>query len=170
MSMFTDAEVEEEFRDFLLKSAETDDIKNDIFMYLKRMGAREPYVAYIKGAIAEVRVGTVSDDIKGLSKPYAEALNIFIRNARTRYDDDFISTGVELLVSIVSERNDNGAWVARPEALAAALELGVSELTDYKRPPLKKELVKLYGVSLITLNKYYRILFEDPDAGDHNAD
>ena len=46
--MFTDAEVEEEFRDFLLKSAEPDDIKNDIFMYLKRMGAREPYVAYIK--------------------------------------------------------------------------------------------------------------------------
>ena len=31
--MFTDAEVEEEFRDFLLKSAEKDEIKNDIFMY-----------------------------------------------------------------------------------------------------------------------------------------
>ncbi len=170
MSMFTDAEVEEEFRDFLLKSAETDEIKNDIFMYLKRMGAREPYVAYIKGAIAEVRVGTVSDDIKDLPKPYAEALNIFIKSVRTRYEDDFVSTGVDLLVSIVSERKDSGAWVARPEALAAALELGVSELMDYKRLPLKKELVKLYGISLITLNKYYRILFEDPDAGDHNAD
>jgi hypothetical protein len=77
---------------------------------------------------------------------------------------------VELLVSVVSERNDGGAWVARPAALAAALELGVSELMDYKRPPLKKELVALYGVSLITLNKYYRILFEGPDAGDRDAD
>jgi tetratricopeptide (TPR) repeat protein len=170
MSMFTDAEVEEEFRNFLLKSAETDEIKNDIFMYLKRMGAREPYVAYIKGAIAEVRVGTVSEDIKGLPAPFAEALNTFIKNAKTRYDDDFVSTGVELLVSIVSERNDSGAWVARPSALAAALELCVSELMDYKRPPLKKELVKIYGVSLITLNKYYRILFEDPDTGENDAD
>lgn len=170
MSMFTDAEVEEEFRDFLLKSAETDEIKNDIFMYLKRMGAREPYVAYIKGAIAEVRVGTVSDDIKDLPGPYAAALNIFIKSVRERYDDDFLSTGVELLVSIAGERNDRGAWIARPEALAAALELGVSELMDYKRPPLKKELVRIYGVSLITLNKYYRIIFEDPETGDHNAD
>ncbi len=170
MSMFTDAEVEEEFRDFLLKSAETDDIKNDIFMYLKRMGAREPYVAYIKGAIAEVRVGTVSEDIKDLPKPYAEALNIFIKSVRTRYGDEFVTSGVELLVSIVGERNDGGAWVARPEALAAALELGVSELMDYKRPPLKKELVNMYGISLITLNKYYRIIFEDPHAGGFHAD
>ncbi len=170
MSMFTDAEVEEEFRDFLLKSAETDEIKNDIFMYLKRMGAREPYVAYIKGAIAEVRVGTVSDDMKDLPAPYAAALNIFIKSVRLRYNDDFLSTGVELLVSIAGERNDGGTWVARPEALAAALELGVSELMDYKRPPLKKELIKTYGISLITLNKYYRIIFEEPEMGDPNAD
>lgn len=170
MSMFTDAEVEEEFRDFLLKSAETDEIKNDIFMYLKRMGAREPYVAYIKGAIAEVRVGSVSDDIKDLPAPYAAALNVFIKNVRTLYDDEFLSTGVELLVSIAGERNDGGKWIARPEALAAALELGVSELTDYKRPPLKKDLVKRYGISLITLNKYYRIIFEEPEMDGPDAD
>jgi len=170
MSMFSDAEVEEEFRDFLLKSSEKDEIKNDIFMYLKRMGAREPYVAYIRGAIAEVRVGMVSEDIKNLPAPFAEALNTFIKRARTRYDNDFITAGVELLISVVAERKDSGAWVKRPNALAAALELFVSELMDYKRPPLKKDLVKIYGISLRTLNKYYKIMFEDPGAGDHDAD
>ena len=79
MCMFSDAEVEEEFRNFLLKSAEPDEIKNDVFLYLKRMGAKEPYVAYIKGAIAEVRVGSVSEDLKSLPEPYAEALDAFIR-------------------------------------------------------------------------------------------
>lgn len=59
MCMFSNAEIEEEFRNYLLKSTEPDDIKNDVFMYLKHMGAKEPYVAYIKGAIAEVRVVTV---------------------------------------------------------------------------------------------------------------
>ena len=55
-------------------------------------------------------------------------------------------------------------------ALAAALELFVSELMDYKRPPLKKDLVKIYGISQSTLNKYYKKMFEDPGTGDHDAD
>ena len=127
-------------------------------------------MAYIRGAIAEVRVGMVSEDIKNLPAPFAEALNTFIKRARTRYDNDFITAGVELLISVVAERKDSGAWVKRPNALAAALELFVSELMDYKRPPLKKDLVKIYGISLRTLNKYYKIMFEDPGAGDHDAD
>ena len=168
MSMFADAKVEEAFRDFLLKSGEPDDIKNDVFMYLKRMGAKEPYVAYIKGAIAEVRVGTVSEDIKKLPEPYAKALGFFIKNARERYDDSFVSSGVELLVSIVTESKDDGAWIVKPQALAAALELCISELMDDVAVPLKKELTQLYGISLTTLNKYYSKLFED--YGDRRFD
>ena len=168
MSMFADAKVEEVFRDFLLKSTEPDEIKNDIFMYLKRMGAKEPYVAYIKGAIAEVRVGTVSEDIKKLPEPYAHALGYYIKNTRERYEDSFVTSGIELLVSIVTERHDDGKWVVKPQALAAALELCTSELIDSVSIPLKKELTQLYGVSLTTLNKYYAKLFDD--VGDRHFD
>lgn len=168
LSMFSDEKAEEAMRDFLLKSTENDDIKNDVFMYLKRMGAKEPYVAYIKGSIAEVRVGTISEDIKTLPEPYAQALAIFIKKVRDRYEDSFLSSGLELLVTIAKERNDNGAWIAKPQALAAALELCVSELMEEKRPPLKKELQQLYEISPATLNKYYNMLFED--AGDRRFD
>ena len=92
------------------------------------------------------------------------------QKARTRYDNDFITAGVELLISLVAERKDSGAWVQRPSALAAALERFVSELMDYKHPPLKKDLIKIYGVSLRTLNKYYKIFFEDPGVGDRDVD
>lgn len=168
LSIFSDEKAEEAMRDFLLKSTETDEIKNDVFMYLKRMGAKEPYVAYIKGSIAEVRVGTVSEDIKALPPQYAQALAIFIKNVRDRYEDSFLSSGVELLVTIAKERNDDGLWVSKPQALAAALELCVSELMENIRPPYKKELQQIYQISPATLNKYYNMLFED--VGDRRFD
>jgi len=170
MSMFSDKKVENAFRDFLLKSTEPDEIKNDIFMYLKRMGAKEPYVAYIRGAIAEVRVGAVSEDIKSLPAPFAEVLSSFIKQASSRYDDNFVSAGVDLLVSIVKARSDDGKWVRKPEGMAAALELFISELMDNVNLPLKKDLVRIYGVSLATINRYYDKLYEDIPGGDRRFD
>ena len=93
MCMFTDAHVEDEFRNFLLKTSEKDEIKNDIFMHLKRMGAKEPYVAYIKGAIAEVRVGSVSEDIGNMAKPYAEVLGHYIKYTRDIYESEVMTGG-----------------------------------------------------------------------------
>lgn len=167
MSIFSDEKVENEFRDFLLKSTESDEIKNDVFMYLKRMNAEEPYVAFINGAIAEVRVGSVSEDIENLPKPYIETLNIFVKNARSRYDDAMITTGVEVLVSIFKNNGDDGKWITRPQALAAAVEFFACELLGQKMP-LKKELIKIYKTSLATLNKFYKII--NKETGDINAD
>jgi hypothetical protein len=159
MSMFSDTRVEEAFRDFLLKSSETDDIKNDIFMYLKKMGAKEPYVAYIKGAIAEVRVGTVSEDLKSLPQRYADALSSFIGHARPRYNDEFVALGVELMLNIVKGRKDDGKWIKTPDAFAAALELYVCETTEDIQPPSKRELSEVYSISVPTLNRYFAELF-----------
>lgn len=160
ISMLSDEKAEETLRDVLLKSTESDEMKNDVFMYLNRMGAKEPYVAYINGAIAEVRVGSMSEDIGNLPQPYAKALSIFVENAKDRYDDAFISAGAQLVMTIAKERNDEGVWIKKSEALAAALELCVSELLEIKRRPLKKELQQIYSVTLTTLNKYYNMLFE----------
>lgn len=160
ISMLSDEKAEETLRDVLLKSTESDEMKNDVFMYLNRMGAKEPYVAYINGAIAEVRVGSMSEDIGNLPPPYAKALSIFVENAKDRYDDAFITAGAQLVMTIAKERNDEGVWIKKSEALAAALELCVSELLEIKRRPLKKELQQIYSVTLTTLNKYYNMLFE----------
>ena len=71
-------------------------------------------------------------------------------------------------MSVAKERGDDGAWIGKPEGMAAALELCVSELLDNVRPPLKKELVEIYGVSHGTLARYYEKLFED--TGDRRFD
>ncbi len=170
MSIFSDKRVEEEFRSFLLKSAETDEIKNDVFMYLKRMNAKEPYVAYIKGAISEVRVGSVSEEINNLPEKYIETLKYFIKNTRDRYSDDFVTTGVELMATIARERKDNGVWIKRPAAFAAALEYCVCNLLENINTPRKKELAQIYGANLDTLNRYCNKIYGLPKEGVPDAD
>ncbi len=169
MSLFSDEKVEEEFRSFLLRSTETDEIKNDIFMCLKRIGAKEPYVAYIKGSIVEVRVGSISEEIRSLPRPYSDTLNCFIKHTRNKYADDFISSGIELLTSIAKDRGDSGVWIVRPQALAAALEYFICEIDGKVGIPLKKDLTKRYGTTLATLNKYYDMLCEQ-QLGEDDAD
>ncbi len=166
MCMFTDEEVEEEFRNFLLKSGETDEIKNDVFLYLKRMGAKEPYVAYIKGSIAEVRVGSVSEDLKALAEPYAEALDIFIRNARRRKEDGVITGGVELLVTVARQKADRGEWVRKPEALAAALEYVAMHRADEAHMLTQPQIAEVYQVALSTLRRYCAVIYEVTENGE----
>ena len=166
MCMFSDEDVEEEFRNFLLKSAEPDEIKNDVFLYLKRMGAKEPYVAYIKGAIAEVRVGNVSDDLKTLAEPYAKALDHFIRGARSRQSDGVITAGVELLVTIAKRMNDRGRWIGKPEALAAAMEYIATQYAENATMLTQRKLAEFYGVSMGTLSRYLGIIHREMENGD----
>lgn len=166
MCMFSDAEVEEEFRNFLLKSAETDEIKNDVFLYLKRMGAEEPYVAYIKGAIAEVRVGSVSEDLKTLAEPYAAALDHFIRTARQRQDDSVITSGVELLVMVSKHKGDKGGWIRKPEVLAAALEYVALHRTQGAALLTQKQIAEIYHIAVPTLSRYCALIYEVLDDAD----
>lgn len=166
MCMFSDKNVEDEFRNFLLKSTETDEIKNDVFMCLKRIGAEEPYVAYIKGSIVEVRVGNVSEEIKNLPKPYADTINCFIKNTRAIYSDDFISSGIELLASMAKNRKDNGRWITRPQALAAAMEYYLNETKHDDELPQVSEMVKKYGTTITTFNKFYDIICQEQKGKD----
>ncbi len=170
MSMFSDDSVEDEFRNFILKTSEKDDLKNDIFMHLKRMGAKEPYVAYIKGAIAEVRVGSVSEDIGNMAKPYTEVLGHYIKCTRDLYDSEVMASGVELLATIAKLRSDDGAWITRPKAFAAALELYICEISGLTDVPTKKELIERYQVTLGSLNRYYHIVDAYLEEGDGDAD
>ena len=170
MCMFSDDNVEEEFRNFLLKTAEKDEIKNDIFMHLKRMGAKEPYVAFIKGSIAEVRVGNLSENLENMNKPYADALDWYIRNTKHINNSEVMTAGVEIVARIAKYKNDDGVWIALPQAFAAALELYVCETSGLAATPARKDLVQRYKVSHGELSRYYHMICEYLEEGDDDAD
>ena len=170
MCMFSDEHVEEEFRNFLLKTSEKDEIKNDIFMYLKRMGAKEPYIAYVKGSIAEVRVGNVTEDISKMAKPYADALGFFVKNTRKLYSSEIMTAGVELIATIAKLRGDDGKWIKHPQAFAAALELCICHISDIAKAPTFKQLSQRYDITRSTFNRYYQTIAEYLEEGDDYAD
>ena len=58
---FEDEKAEEFFRRFLLSKEEPDELKNQALLCLRRMQAPQPYIAYLSGKIAEVRVGVVEE-------------------------------------------------------------------------------------------------------------
>ncbi|MEI6101984.1 MAG: tetratricopeptide repeat protein, partial [Eubacteriales bacterium] len=65
---FNDKKAETKLRSYILNADQPDDVKNEIFVLLKRMEAPEPYIAYIGGNIVEVKVGMIDsrDDKKAL--------------------------------------------------------------------------------------------------------
>jgi tetratricopeptide (TPR) repeat protein len=74
ISGFGDKKAEDKLRSYILNADQPDDVKNEIFVLLKRMGAAEPYIAYIGGNIVEVKVGVAEnrEDKKSLLGGAAE--------------------------------------------------------------------------------------------------
>jgi hypothetical protein len=57
ISGFGDKKAEDKLKSYILNADQPDDVKNEIFVLLKRMGVAEPFIAYIGGNIVEVKVG-----------------------------------------------------------------------------------------------------------------
>jgi hypothetical protein len=131
------------------------------------MGAKEPYVAYIKGAIAEVRVGSVSEDLKALPEPYAEALDCFIRTVRRRQEDGVITAGLELLVTVAKRKSDKGEWIRKPQVFAAALEYVAIRRAQEAALLTQNQIAEIYQVAVPTLRRYCSVIYgvlEDGEA------
>ena len=169
ISAFADERSEEIFRDFILKSTEPDELKNDVFLYLNNMGAKEPYIALIKGEFAEVRIDTASSKINDLANKYLDTLNLFMRRCIKRHEEKTITSGVELFISFASKKGSDAAWIRRPEALAAALELVTCEKLSLKKES-KARLATLYSTTAATITRYYNILKETEPYGGENND
>lgn len=166
ISVFGDERSEEIYRDFILKSSEPDELKNDVFLYLNNMGAQEPYIALIKGEFAEVRIDTASSRINELANKYLDALNIFMRVCVKRLEEKTITAGIELLINFASKKGADASWIRRPEALAAALELVICEQTG-KKSESKRRLADLYGTTAATITRYYNTIMEyEPYGGE----
>lgn len=166
ISKFGDERSEDIYRDFILKSSEPDELKNDVFLYLNNMGAEEPYIALIKGEFAEVRIDTASSRINELANKYLNALNIYMRVCANRLDKKNITAGIEFLINFASEKGADTSWIRRPEALAGALELVIRKQKSLKSES-KKRLAELYGTTAATITKYYKIIMEyEPYGGE----
>ena len=93
---FHDEEAIRILKSFLLNENEPDSIKNEIFIMFNTIGVKQPYIAYISGKIAEVRVGSIENRV-GLSKCHEELVSVILSSPYTESNKNIISDSIKTL-------------------------------------------------------------------------
>lgn len=94
---FEDEKAEEFFRRFLLSRDEPDELKNQALLCLRRMQAEQPYIAYLSGKIAEVRVGVVEEMSSDFTGSHQRVLEEIIALASDYGWKQYMPGAIELM-------------------------------------------------------------------------
>ena len=151
---------EEMLREFLLNAEEGDEIKREVMANLKSMGAKEPYIALMEGAIVEVRLNVFESDFP-LTDAQQEALNIAVEKIPGRLYEDRIDHNhmmqgmMQIWLAFLREEArlaGSRLRIVTPKNWAAALAVCLLELEEipYSRP----EICEAFEVNSSTLSKY----------------
>ncbi|MEA4852913.1 MAG: tetratricopeptide repeat protein [Christensenella sp.] len=92
-----DEKAERVLRRYLLRRGQPDEVKNDIFIILKRIGAKEPYVAYFNGAIVEVKVGMVDPEMENAPKEYTAVFDLILSTSSEHFSEQLAGDAASLL-------------------------------------------------------------------------
>lgn len=99
---FADEKAERMLREFLLNKKHGDDVKNDVFILLKRMNAKEPYVAYIDNDVVEVKVGAYDSAGNDLSDDFAKLFKLLYDIVDECYPEEVLKTMLEVVQRYIS--------------------------------------------------------------------
>lgn len=123
LCLVDDESAEETLRDFIMRRDEPDSIKNDAFALLKRMNAKEPFVAYMNDGLVEARV-TVFDREKSFAAPdhYGVVLELCLHRMKLRHKDHLTDSAVTIWSKYVDTFSGLYPHLHTREAWAAALE------------------------------------------------
>ncbi len=145
---------EEYFRARLLSKHDNDEVKRDVYAYLKRMDATEPYYAHTKHGIAEVRVSMIQVETGELPPYYRDVLELAIEKMEGEYSPYFavrtIKLWTEYLRAKVSARHrikNVSLWAATVECMYRYDTGQVLNMID---------LSKRYDIDVTSLRKVWR--------------
>ncbi len=74
-------EAEQYLKSYLLKRDEPDEVKETVFLALRKTSAEPPYIAYIKGKISEVNIGMVDTSAGELTGSHHKVVDMMIAMA-----------------------------------------------------------------------------------------
>lgn len=162
-----DYKAEKILRQFLLRKNETDALKKEILTLLKQIGAKEPYVAYMKNSIVEVRVNILAINGGKVPAEYQKILGLVLRKMRRRYSVDYIKDIVSIWDNYIQRIAPSFPQIYKQEAWAAALELCFCIKNDIHIH--KAQICSFYKISVITLNHHYRSIINTVNEGENNG-
>ena len=113
---------EEYFRARLLSKHDNDEVKRDVYAYLKRMDATEPYYAHTSHGIAEVRVSMVQVEADELPPYYREVLELAIDKMEGEYSPHFGVRTIKLWTEYLKAKVKATHRIKNVSLWAAAVE------------------------------------------------
>jgi len=154
IASFEDEAAERVLRRFLLQSTQPDDVKRDVFGWLRRMGAGEPYVAMMNGMLVQSRMGLSCQIPKDLPMPYQRVIAYMLDHMGASCTQATIEYAVKLyeryIISLTGYPRLSKGQVL---ALAAAFEYMACVKDETQQNTITKgQLCSVYGISLIRLN------------------
>jgi len=158
IASMNDKKAECVIRDFVLKRNETDEIKKEAFAFLKQMGAKEPYLAYVDGNIVEVKVNIYDKPANNMPKSYKAVMDYFIETMHGRIDDQYVNEAISVWEKYIKSYNKRLPAIQNKEAWAAAVEYYV--LKNNQHRVTKKEVADYYFVRGQEFNQCYKKLVE----------
>ncbi len=105
---FKDDEAQKVLKRFILRQNQSDDLKNEVFLLLKAMNAKEPFIAYISGEIAEVKVGMVNNVDENNSQQLSKLFDALLYNARKYFNGEVCERAVNILQKYYECGNNQG--------------------------------------------------------------
>lgn len=120
ISGFGGEKAERVFRRYILKRNQPDEIKNEIFIALKRMHADEPYIAYFNGGIVEVKVGILENVEENETKYFDKLFDLIVSVVSEEYSEQLAGKAVSLLQEF-TERGAGSIYFPETKELAAAI-------------------------------------------------
>jgi len=77
-----------------------------------------------------------------------------------KHKEHLLTSGIEILVTLAKNDEDDGAWVRSTKALAAAIEYCVYVLDEIEQSKTKKELCEKYGTTHKAFNRCFNKIKE----------
>jgi len=137
---FRDQKAVEMLKRYLLRKNEPDEIKNDVLLILKKMKVKQPYVAYISGKIAEVRIGIFDERAGSLNPGNQRVVERIIEGVDLLGIKECMPQAVELLSRYIG-RHEKVPVMRNVNAWAA----GILYLSAKALPNKRRELDEIAG-------------------------
>ncbi len=157
LSNFKDEKSEKFLRNFVLKKDEGEELKKEALALLKRMGAKEPYVAYVNGNIVEVKVSIIDLNKIELPEKYKDVSELTIKNMagiyETGYEEFIEETWTRFIKLLYPDRLPR---IYKIETWAATLEyyFCIKHGIDVN----KNELARQYDISSSSITNNFKKL------------
>jgi len=152
---FKDEHAARALKQFLLDPDQPDGLKNDVFLLLRSLGEREPYIAIMNGALVESRgVGGASFEVpEGMPAAYQRVAAIALDSMHGAHGPEAISAAMNILSRyLAAVEKPPHLSKAQVYAMAAALEYLACRATEGDEGLSKGQICSHYGISLIRLN------------------